>query len=224
MREPPPLTESELVELVRSSDVRAPDALHQRVQALVAEHERPARRRPSPRGAVAVTLALAVVVAVALVTSLGHSGSSTLSVRQAAAPLLRAATMSAPAESGANHTMLAAAVDGVRFPYWDERFGWRSTGQREDRLDGRTVKTVFYSDSHGRRIGYAIVAGTPAPRVDGGTALRRGGVTYRTISEHGLAVVVWLREGHLCVVSGRGVSSATLVKLASWSDRDATAS
>ena len=23
---------------------------------------------------------------------------------------------------------LAAAVNGVKFPYWEDRFGWRSTG------------------------------------------------------------------------------------------------
>ncbi len=39
-----------------------------------------------------------------------------------------------------------------------------------------------------------------------------------------VAVVTWLRDGHLCVVSGRGVSSATLLRLASWSDHDATVS
>ena len=52
----------------------------------------------------------------------------------------------------------------------------------------------------------------------------RGGVSYRLLTENGAAVVTWLRDGHLCVVSGRGVSSATLLRLASWSDRDATAS
>ena len=112
----------------------------------------------------------------------------------------------------------------MKFPYWDERFGWRSTGMRNDRIAGRAVTTVFYSDSHGRRIGYAIVAGTPAPRVGGGVALWRGGVPYRMLTDNGVAVVTWLRDGHLCIVSGRGVSSATLLRLASWSDRDATAS
>jgi hypothetical protein len=220
------MTESELIERVRSSDVRAPDELHQRVQALVAAHEKPARRpRPSPRGAIAITLTVAAVaVAVMLAVGLGHGNSGTLSMRQAATPTLRAATMSAPPESDANQAKLAAAVDGVKFPYWDQRFGWRSTGMREDRIDGRTVTTVFYSDSHGRRIGYAIVAGTPAPRVGGGVALWHGGVTYRTLSEHGVAVVTWLRDGHLCIVSGRGVSSATLLRLASWNDHNVTAS
>jgi hypothetical protein len=52
----------------------------------------------------------------------------------------------------------------------------------------------------------------------------RGGVSYRLLTENGTAVVTWLRDGHLCVVSGHGISSATLLRLASWSDRDATAS
>jgi hypothetical protein len=42
---------------------------------------------------------------------------------------------------------------------------------------------------------------------------------YRLLSENGAAAVVWLRDGHLCVVSGHGVAGATLLKLASWSDR-----
>ena len=37
MSERPPRTESELIELVRSIDVRAPEALHRRVEELVAE-------------------------------------------------------------------------------------------------------------------------------------------------------------------------------------------
>jgi hypothetical protein len=167
--------------------------------------------------------AAAVVVMVALAAILG-GGSSGPSLRQAAASTLRAATLPAPPESSANHAQLAAAVDGVPFPYWEDRFGWRSTGTRSDRIDGRTVTTVFYSDAAGRRIGYAILAGTPVPRIDGGAIAWRDGVPYRLLSENGTAVVTWLRDGHLCVVSGRGVSSATLLRLASWSDHDATAS
>ena len=56
----------------------------------------------------------------------------------------------------------------VPFPYWEDRFGWNSTGSRTDRVDGRSITTVFYTDSHGRRIGYAILAGSPAPQVAGG--------------------------------------------------------
>src|ERR1700730_458996 len=94
--------------------------------------------------------------------------------------------------------------------------GARSPGSRTDRVGGRAVTTVFYADAGGRRIGYAIVAGTPAPRSTGGAIAWRKKTPYRLLTENGTAVVTWLRDGHLCVVSGRGVSSATLLRLASW--------
>ncbi len=230
---PPPRTrtESELVELVRSSDVRAPESLHRQVESLVATHQerhvarRASRRIFSPVGLASAAAALAAVVAVAIAVGLsGGGGAPTVSFSQAAAPTLRAATLPAPPESQAHHTQLAVAVDGVPFPYWSERFGWHSTGSRTDRVDGRSITTVFYTDSHGRRIGYAILAGTPAPRVGGGVIVWRGGVSYRLLTEHGATIVTWLRDGRLCVVSGHGISSATLLKLASWSDHDETAS
>jgi hypothetical protein len=217
----PPHTESELIELVRSSDVRAPDSLHRQVGTMIASRR---RRRLALHPPVLGAVAAAVVMVVALAVVLSGGGSPTLHFNQAAAPTLRAATRSAPPESSTNHTELTAAVDGVKFPYWEDRFGWRSTGMRSDQIAGRAITTVFYSDASGRRIGYAIIAGHPAPRIGGGVVLWRGGVPYRLLTTNGAAVVTWLRDGHLCVVSGRGVSSATLLKLASWSDHDASAS
>ena len=52
----------------------------------------------------------------------------------------------------------------------------------------------------------------------GGVIAWRRGVSYRLLSENGAAVVTWLRDGHLCVVSGRGVPSSTL-RLLSAHDR-----
>ena len=220
-----------IAELVRSFDAPAPESLHRQVESLVATHQerhvawRASRRVFSPVGLASAGAVLAAVVAVAIVVGLGGGGSApTVSFSQAAAPTLRAATLPAPPENQAHNAQLAVAVDGVPFPYWEDRFGWHSTGMRNDRIDGRMVTTVFYSDSHGHRIGYAILAGTPAPRVGAGTIAWRDGVPYRLLSENGAAVVTWLRDGHLCVVSGHGVSSATLLRLASWSDRGATAS
>lgn len=224
-----------IAELLRSLDEPAPESLHRRIESLMAERQSQRLWRRSPgrrvRGFSAPRLAGAgvaavAVAAVAIAVGLGGGGGAvpTVSFSQAAASTLRAATLPAPPESRAHNAQLAAAVDGVPFPYWSERFGWRSTGSRTDRVDGRVVTTVFYADSSGRRIGYAILAGTPAPRVDGGTIAWRGGVSYRLLSKNGAAVVTWLRNGHLCVVSGRGVSSATLLRLASWSDRGTTAS
>jgi hypothetical protein len=229
-----------VAELLRSFDAPAPESLHRRVESLVAEHQGPARRGAARRARRSVrgeyrrgpfsvlgfvgAGAIAAVVVVALAVVIAGGGSHTISLRQAAAPTLRAATLPAPPENSADRAQLAAAVDGVRFPYWGERFGWHGTGTRSDRIDGRAVTTVFYSDASGRRIGYAIVAGSPAPRIAGGTVVWHGGVPYRLLSLNGAAAVAWLRDGRLCVVSGRGVSSATLLKLASWSDRDASVS
>jgi hypothetical protein len=150
----------------------------------------------------------AAVAAVAIAVGLGDGGSApTVSLSQAAASTPRAATLPAPPESQAHHAQLAVAVDGLPFPYWSERFGWRSTGSRTDRVDGRSITTVFYANSSGQRIGYAILAGNPSPRIGGGVIAWRGGVSYRLLTENGTAVVTWLRDDHLCVVSGRGASS-----------------
>ncbi len=226
MTDRPAPTESELVELVRTADVRAPDSLHRSVESLVAARSAGRRRDPRASGArrswlaggLAVATALVAVLVVALAVSLSGGGGSGSSVRQASALTLRAATMPAPRESSSSPTELAAAVDGVSFPYWRDRFGWRSTGARTDRIGGRTVTTVFYADAQGRRIGYAIVAGVQAHPPGGGVGSLRGGTVYRVLSVNGATVVTWLRDGHLCVVSGRGVDSATLLRLASWGE------
>jgi hypothetical protein len=225
MSERPSYTESELVELVRSIDVRAPEELHRKIEALV-EEQSTRRRSPWARslgGSRGLSLGLGGAVAVAaaaaaLVLSFSGAGSGALTLPDASALTLRAATMPAPAESPSNGTELAANVDGVPFPYWEEHFGWRSSGARSDSVDGRTVRTVFYTSGDGRRVGYAIIAG-PAPRASGGKIAMREGTPYRFLKENGIWVVTWIRDGHMCVVSGRGMDWVTLLKLASWNDR-----
>ena len=226
MSEQRPRTETELIEFLRSSDVRAPDDLHRRVESLIAAHvsgrERPRGSERSRRRfglGFAGTIVVAAVIAVALAVGLSSGGGAPkLTLRQASALTLRPATLPAPAQSTRNDAQLTAAVDNVAFPYWEDRFGWRATGERTDQIDGRAVKTVIYEDDHGRRIGYSIVADTPAPALSGGGVVIRGTVPYRMFSEDGAQSISWLRDGHLCVVSGRGVSTATLLKLASWGD------
>jgi hypothetical protein len=202
------------VELTAAVDVTAPASLHRQIETMLA----PARRRrtftPVRIGLAAATAMLAVA-ALAIGLLGGRASTSGLSVRQAAALTLAPATMSAPAEDKAHRTQLAAAVGGVAFPYWKERFGWRGSGARSDRIAGQAVTTVFYSNAGGRRIGYAIVSGR-APLARGGTVVKRWGVLYRVLSQNGATVVTWQRQGHLCVVSGRGVSAHTLLGLASW--------
>ncbi|MFZ1155175.1 MAG: hypothetical protein WAN93_09750 [Solirubrobacteraceae bacterium] len=202
------------VQFTAAVDVRAPASLHRRVRALA-----PTRRKRSfatPRiGFAAVAAAAALVAVVIAIGFSGGSGSSGLSVQQTAALTLSQATMPAPAESKAHRAQLAAAVGGVSFPYWKERFGWRSSGARTDQLAGRSVTTIFYSSAGGGRVGYAIASG-PAPAVRGGTVVQRWGVSYRVLSHDGATVVTWRRGGHLCVVSGYNVSARTLLSLASW--------
>jgi hypothetical protein len=223
MSERPPHTEAEIVELVRSIDVQAPPELHRRIDALIAEHDgrSSARKRPPAlvRWGLAGALALAALAAV-LVVSLSGGGSSALTLHSTVALTLRAPTMSAPAQNPHSATELAADVEGVAFPYWEDRFGWRSTGARVDHLDGRAVTTVFYA--RGRQwLGYAIVAGASAPHVGGGTVTEREGTPYRLQRVDGTSVVTWLRDGHLCVMAGHGVSDATLMALASWHEGEA---
>ncbi len=228
MSESRPRTESELIEHVRSIDARAPEELHRRVGLLINAHAEGARRTPSGgaragRSRLGFGLAGALAVAaVAVALAVGLSGGSgggapTLTPRQASALTLSAATAPAPAESQSDRGHLAAAVDGVAFPYWEDHFGWRSSGARSGRLAGRSVTTVFYENG-GRRLGYAIVSGTPAPRLSGGVVAWRAGVPYRLISNGETHIITWLRNGHLCVVAARGVDSATLLRLASWAD------
>jgi hypothetical protein len=200
------------------------------VQALVAERAGSGRRRfglgaavrsfgPAPRLAAAGALTAA---AVAIAVALSGGAAPALSERQTAALTLRPATERAPAESPTNRMELVAAVDGVSFPYWEEHFGWRSTGQRTDRVQGHDVMTVFYANRSGQRIGYAIVAGT-APRVSGGSVSWLHGNPYRVFALQGARTVAWMRQGRLCVLSGRGVDAATLLRLASWGKRGSAA-
>ena len=106
-------------------------------------------------------------------------------------------------------------MEGVAFPYWQEAFGWRSVGARSDRIGGRAVTTVFYANGGGQRIGYAILAGPPPP-LRGGAVTWRANTPYRLLHAGGMEVIAWLRGGHLCVISGRGVDVPTLLRLASW--------
>lgn len=214
MSEQLPPNESEIVELVRSIDVRAPQELHERIEALVSDRAPSPRRRATPlRLGFAGALALAALAA--LVVGLSAGGGSALTLHTAVALTLRPATAPAPTQNPHHPTQLAANVEGVAFPYWEDRFGWRSTGARTDHVDGHTVTTVFYARGRDQWIGYAIVAGK-APSVGGGIVTERGGTPYRLLTEGGTRVVVWPRDGHLCVVTGHGVSDATLMALASW--------
>ncbi len=221
MNEQSPRTEAELTELISSIDIAAPAELHDRVRAMTEAAQ--GRRSVAARRPMAFRLGIGVgalaVVVIALVLALPGPGSQRLGVKETAGLALSGATMPAPAEDPSADGQLAASMEGIPFPYWREKFGWSSSGSRLDHRDGRTIQTVFYSNSSGRTVGYAIVGGSPAPSVGSGTVRWLHDTPYHLTTANGQSVVSWVRDGHLCVVSGRGVAPATLLALASWQER-----
>jgi hypothetical protein len=229
MSERAPQTEPELVQFVRAIDVRAPQELHERIEALISERPAPsgdgaraARSTAGPSwlgrrlGAAATAVTIVLVALVVALTSTG--GSRAMSIGRAYALTQGTAAMPAPQPPpSADGAGLAARVEDVAFPNWEARYGWRSAGERIGRVGGRAVTTVFYETYGGRRIGYAIVAGAPAPSISGGAVRRVDGTSYRVTSVGGGHIVTWLRDGRLCVIGGAHVSAGTLLALASSS-------
>lgn len=177
-----PKDEAELVEFLRSIDVTAPRALHEKVEAMTAVHARGARPRGRtrlPRLLPSAAVGLTVAAAVALALT---GGSSQSMLQEAAASAFRPATLPAPAQSATNHRLLAASVGGVSFPYWNGALGWRATGARHELVKGRASTTVFYTSASGHEVGYTIVGGTPPPRLKGGRDILRAGTEYHLIT------------------------------------------
>lgn len=145
---------------------------------------------------------------IALVVTLG-GGAASPSIAQAASLALRGSAAPAPApDPSAPASLLTARVGDLHFPNWQHAGGWRSVGERTDRLANRTVITVYYASGH-RRVAYSIVS---TPTLAG---LRTGGQPYESLSEHGRTVVVWEERGHTCVLSAAGISAVSLWRLAS---------
>lgn len=195
---------------------QAPLDLRLRIDALGSPAARRPRRVLRWRGFAAIAGAAAAAAVVATVVLSG----SELTVRTTLAAALRPPAASVtlnPDRAG----LLRDRVDDVPFPNFSGKFGWRPVGVREDELEDRDTRTVFY-EKNGRRIAYTIVAGAAleepdAPRTD------LGGVELRTLTADGRTVVTWQRLGHTCVLSGAGVDGNTLRELAAWKAKGAVA-
>lgn len=199
-------------------DVVAPDRLRLAVEAAVVDAER-SRARGGRRlrlgGALAAAGAAAAVLLVVLVLgggSGGDAGSAPPTVRQVARVALRPAAAPAPAARPGGEELTAHAGP-IAFPTWT-RAGWRAVGERTDTAGGHELRTVFYVDGDGRRIGYAI-ADADLP-VAGGRIVMRRGVPVRVLARGGTAVVTWRRDGRTCILAGRGIPVDRLVTLASY--------
>lgn len=200
------------IEVLRAADVRAPDSLRQWLQEQT--RDKPARRlRLRPRFALPAAATVAVAAVAAAIVLAVSDGSSSPSLTQATQAALAPPTMAAPSESNDGAMTLDVSAAGIPFPYWEKSIGWRALGSRTDSLSGRHAVTVFYAGPAGHRVGYTIVTGPPI-HVGGGTTVTSHGVPF-TFQRLGSArMVTWLRNGHTCVIAGRGVSNPMLLRLA----------
>ena len=142
-------------------------------------------------------------------------GEAALTVAQAATIAARPATAVVAEPADDDVTLPRLNAGGLPFPYWEDRFGWHATGVRNDRLDGRSVTTVFYRRG-AQHIAYTIVPGDALEPVAGARPVVRAGTLLAISTSRGRKVVTWLRQGHTCVLSARGVPTSALVKLAAW--------
>jgi len=208
-------------------DVVAPDRLRRAVGEQVAEVERAEGRRRGTRprlwrgGALGVGLPIAASLLIFLVLAFmaqqlvnpGDGGSPAApGVRSVASVALRAPSDPAPAARPGGE-LLRAQAGPIAFPTWT-RAGWHAVGARSDTVRGYELRTVFYADAAGRRIGYAI-ADAPLP-VSGGQLVTLRGARLRVLDRGATAVVTWRRDGRTCILAGRGVPVGRLLTLASY--------
>jgi anti-sigma factor RsiW len=183
-----------------AASVEAPFELRRRVDALGSAPRRRPRWRP--------LAALAGVAAAALVALVLATGGGAPTVT---AVLDVASRTPAAAISPAGGPLLPVEVEGVPFPDYAEKFGWRAVGQRTDEVDGRSVTTVTYARG-GERVRYSIVAGEALDEPDG-EDLEAEGTRLRRIGDAN--AVTWERQGHTCVMVG-STPIGTLAELAGW--------
>jgi hypothetical protein len=200
------------VAMMRALDVGAPGSLRARIEALgtprrarIAWRWRPAFAIP---GATAIALAAAAVVVL-----VGGGSSAPPTVAATVRLTLAAATLPAPSADRTADGYLSLKTGGIRFPDWSRTDQWRASGARTDTLDGRRVVTVFYT-AHGTRVGYAIVSGSPLTVPPARRTVWSAGSQYTLTSVRGARLVTWRQHGHTCVLAGRSVAFATLLKLA----------
>lgn len=196
------------IAVVRAAQPATPAALRAKLADV-----RPVARRPRPN--VGLVAAAAGVIALSVVALLPGAGGP--SVARAVALASLGPTAGAPTADTAHPGSLSDSVSGVRYPYWPDAFGFSASGSRTDKVDGRVVMTVYYSNAASQTTGYTIVSGKALPQPRGTVVLHRAGTDFLTLRQGSRTVLTWRRDGHTCVLSaGPGVSAATLLKLATW--------
>jgi hypothetical protein len=210
-----------VADLLRSAAQRerAPETLQTRVSAMQAQAAPTRRRTMLPRRAfnyVRIAMPATAAGVAALVLALGSSAGAP-SLAQAASLAARAPTAPAPApDPGDPGKLLSARVGTLHFPNWTKVGGWRAVGQRHDRIGNRTATTVYYATGSGR-VAYSIVS-SPTLAMKSEQLPRTGPLRYQdasTLWSHGRLTVIWVQEGHTCLLTGsHGMTAAQLWALA----------
>jgi hypothetical protein len=199
------------------AETMAPLALRERIEA---ERDRAhrgggARRSRGLWGKLVPAGGLLAAAVVALVLVLG--GSSAPSVLATASLATRGPVLPAPAEDESNGAVLKASMQGVPFPYWGGSFRWEAVGAREDKIEDRSAKTVYYDNPKGARAAYTILGGDKIDAPSGARKLTNAGIDLWISQDHGRRIVTWTRAGHTCVLSAPlAVPEEKLLELASW--------
>jgi hypothetical protein len=199
------------------AETMAPLALRERIEAdrARAGQHGGARRSRGLLGKLVPAGGLLAAAVVALVLVLGSS--SAPSVLATASLATRGPVLPAPAEDDSNGAVLKASMEGVPFPYWGGSFRWEAVGARDDKIEDRSAKTVFYDNPKGARAAYTILGGDTIDVPSGASEKDRKGVKLFVTTDKGRRIVTWTRNGHTCVLSAPvSVPEAKLLQLAAW--------
>jgi hypothetical protein len=194
------------------AETQAPLGLRERIEADRSRGAARGRRRRLGVLAPAAGVLAAAVLAIVLVTGGGGPG-----VVATASLAARGPVLPAPTEDRANGAVLNASVEGVPFPYWDDSFQWKAVGARDDKIDDRAAKTVYYENAKGVRAAYTILGGDAIDAPSKARKQTANGITFWVLEDSGRRIVTWKRGAHTCVLSAPAtVPENKLLELASW--------
>lgn len=202
------------------AETMAPLALRERIESdrARAGQKAGARRSRGLLGKLLPAGGLLAAAVVALVLVLG--GSNAPSVLATASLATRGPVLPAPAEDESNGSVLKTSMDGVPFPYWGGSFRWEASGARDDKIEDRRAKTVFYDNPKGVRAAYTILGGDTIGAPSGARETTKNGVKLFVTQDHGRRIVTWTRDGHTCVLSAPTTApEEKLLELAAWNGK-----
>jgi hypothetical protein len=196
------------------AETRAPLALRERIEN---DRSKAGSRRDRP-GRLRLLVPVAGVLAAAIVAVvLLTGGGASPSVLATASLATKGPILPAPEENPSNDAVLQASVEGVPFPYWGDHFQWKAVGARDDKISGRTAKTVYYENAKGQRAAYTILGGDPIGPPSGARQVNDNGIKLFVTTKDGRRIITWKRGDKTCVMSAPlAIPQQKLLDLASW--------